>query len=343
MRIVLPFPYTVGYSRRRKGQLETATHAMIGHVVADAPELSRNDYSKVAEWDTAKYGTRVRNTCISFLDELYVPVVNDSGSPLHRLPDRAEVAWPNGHLATTLLGSDRLSLFEQGVLRKTDEARARELQVAAKVITESNRESRKATAQTVVESLIFSEGHFWRRIPWIAIKARHVGDIAQLAIEAGPTGFDAPFRVISDRRSLPPHFELFYALDQEYLAKKGVRDGALAKSYASLNLLSSSPDFDGGRDYLDRCMLYVLNNTCAQVGGMPIAAAADWMALRQNFLEADGPAPNADEVVSLMTAVIPYVVDEHLRRYVEEAIETVAVYFGPVEPKTTLAAPGFRK
>jgi hypothetical protein len=344
MRIVLPYPYTVEFVRRRKGRPETARHPMLGHVVADAPEPHRDEYSKVAEWHTEKHGYRIKNTCISFLDDLYVPILQGDSMPLVRLPDRAGGMWGDGQSAWALLGTGRLSLVEQGVLRNSAKGIFTELPSNAREIVGSNMKSREATAQMVANGVIIAEGHAWKRIPWIAIEARHSGHMVHLSIKVGPTGFDSPSRAVADVRSLPPHFIRLHSLDEDNTATFGhcYKDGTLSKSYDGLKVFGSAPHMDGDRDYLDRTLSYVLNSTCSQVGYMSADAARDWMGLRHAYHDAEGLEQLASSLIPLMREMLPYVTDEILRRSVDEAIETVAASHDLVDGKAFGAALGIR-
>lgn len=327
MRVVMPYVYTVEHMRSRVGRKVVVGTPTRDHVVADVPELRNGEYSIVAEWQTELHGKRIRNRCLSFLGELYVPLVGEDGTPERWLPSQWTMHWPSFKSLLAVTGRAGMSDSEyRHLVSSLGSPQNHGLHLSnVRDVVGSNQSDRMARAQQSVEGIVYAEGHPWRRVPWIALKVRQVSGMACVSVETGPVGLDAQTRPIANVRSLPPHYEIFFALDELDVIGERFGQGNLIPQFAGLNLRGSAPPFDGERDHLARTMKYVLDSTCSTVGAMPASAAMEWVDMRDSYVSGDHADLSVMDMQPRLRNMLPFVADD-LRYLVDEAVKSLSIH-----------------
>lgn len=321
MRFVLPYVYAEQISKKQSGRTVSHQYLCTDYVSADAPEIDRSDYSKVAEWTENRYGTTVTKTCISFRDELYFPLMTGGGQPVSPPLWGARENSSNALWIDDLLGLDSGSRESNLILDALHSGKTHEKRRGLGNLVRADHDTAQAIATEAAQGIIYATGLAWKRIPSLTIVSHLVAEVELFIIQPGPVGFNVPTRRYDQGVLEPPHFERRFAINEEHVARERTGQRPFTRQYAALKLFGAAPAFDGDADYARRTAQYILNQTYETVGNMGLSAATDWLCLRDIYQADEYGTDEVERLHALGENLLSEIPDDAARYYAEMAVE----------------------
>ena len=325
----LPFAFTVRY--RQSGKTSPSTTHMVGYVNAKVPDLAWHEVQVVAEW--VKYGigdlAGVRHKCISYNGGLYVSVRNERGDTLSRLPSYAGDWLSDQAFGFDIMGREMLTGGEENAMRNAllnDAKSVPRFGIAG--IMETNEKRNREIAQQCVNSLIYADGHVWKKVPWIALQLGPYLDDFHVEVAVGKTGFDDRGADLSTKLFQAPISVRQFGLREIERVRAHTRGNHLWFRFKNLVAQPDAPEIDSEEDFLLRCARYSVNKAADDVGNLPADAVNDWLAMRDAYESyvRDNANGLPDDIGDTLRRFAPHILDDRARQYMEEAMDVLDLY-----------------